>query len=91
MIGWCVSVCGQTKEKKVAAVSIATTIMISSLMWTRYSCKAADETRYKPALASSAGFSMAAAVCAWVAKIVMVRRNRVLRQSGDETTNFCGH
>ncbi|KAJ4987668.1 major facilitator superfamily transporter [Stagonosporopsis vannaccii] len=91
ILGWCASVCGQTKEKKAAAVSIVTTIMVSSFIWTPYLWNPADEPRYTPALASSAGFSMATAACAWVAKLVMVRRNRVLRQSGDETTNFYVH
>ena len=30
ILGWCASVCGQTKEKKAAAVSIVTTIMAVS-------------------------------------------------------------
>lgn len=41
--------------------------------------------------AIGAGFSMATAACAWVAKIVIVRRTRKLRQSVDETTNFYVH
>ncbi|KAL1647643.1 hypothetical protein SLS61_007273 [Didymella pomorum] len=91
ILGWCASVCGQTKEKKAAAVSIVTTIMVSSFIWTPYLWDPADEPRYTPALASSAGFSMATAACAWVAKIIMMRRNRKLRQSGDEATNFYVH
>jgi hypothetical protein len=66
--------------------------MMSSFNLTYYSWSPVDEPRHTPALALSAGFSMAAAAaCAWVAKIVLVRRNRVLRQSGDETTDFYVH
>lgn len=88
ILGWCASVCGQTKEKKAAAVSMVTTIMVSSFIWTPYLWPKSDGPRYTIALGSSAGFSMATAALAWVAKFMMMRRNRKIRQSGDETTNF---
>ncbi|KAF2209554.1 hypothetical protein CERZMDRAFT_70044 [Cercospora zeae-maydis SCOH1-5] len=91
ILGWCASVCGQTKEKKAAAVSMVTTIMVSSFIWTPYLWPKSDEPRYTIALGSSAGFSMATAALAWVAKAMMTRRNRKIRQSGDETTNFYVH
>ncbi|KAI5360954.1 hypothetical protein Slin15195_G088640 [Septoria linicola] len=88
ILGCCASVCGQTKEKKAAAVSMVTTIMVSSFIWTPYLWPKSDEPRYTIALASSAGFSMATAALAWVAKFMMMRRNKKIRQSSDENTNF---
>ncbi|CAK1359985.1 putative transporter [Cercospora beticola] len=88
ILGWCASVCGQTKEKKAAAVSMVTTIMVSSFIWTPYLWPKSNGPRYTIALGSSAGFSMATAALAWVAKFMMMRRNRKIRQSGNETTNF---
>jgi hypothetical protein len=91
ILGWCASVCGQTKEKKAAAVSIVTVIMVSSFVWTPYLWDPKDEPRYTPALGASAAFSMGTAACAWVAKIVMVRRNNKLRQNPDETQSYYVH
>ncbi|KAH6855905.1 pantothenate transporter liz1 [Chaetomium sp. MPI-CAGE-AT-0009] len=88
ILGWCGSVCGQTKEKKAVAVGIVTTVMNISFIWTPYLWPKSDEPRYGIAMASSAAFSVATALLAWVAKIIMIRRNRKLRQSEVETTVF---
>lgn len=88
ILGWTSSTCGQTKEKKAIAISIVTTVMNASFIWTPYLWPKSDGPRYAIALGSSAGFSMATAALAWVAKFIMIRRNRKLRQSNDETTVF---
>ncbi|CAN8104478.1 unnamed protein product [Discula destructiva] len=91
ILGWCGSVCGQTKEKKSSAIGIVTTIMNASFIWTPYLWPKSDAPRYAIALGSSAGFSLATAILAWVAKIMMVRRNKILRESDDETQTFYVH
>ncbi|PPJ61173.1 hypothetical protein CBER1_10295 [Cercospora berteroae] len=73
ILGWCASVCGQTQERKAAAVSMVTTIMVSSFIWTPYLWPKSDGPRYTIALGSSAGFSMATAALAWVATFMMMR------------------
>lgn len=88
ILGWCGSVCGQTKEKKSAAISIVTTIMNVSFIWTPYLWPKSDGPRYAIAMASSAAFSIATALLAWLAKVIMIRRNRKLRQSDNEATIF---
>ncbi|KAJ9638828.1 hypothetical protein H2199_006688 [Coniosporium tulheliwenetii] len=88
ILGWCGSTCGQTKEKKAVAISIVTTIMNASFIWTPYLWPKSDEPRYAIALGSSAGFSMATAALAWLAKFIMKRRNKKLRQMDNETTVF---
>lgn len=88
ILGWCGSVCGQTKEKKAVAVGIVTTVMNISFIWTPYLWPKSDEPRYTIAMASSAAFSIATALLAWLAKIIMIRRNKKLRQSEVETTVF---
>ncbi|GKT46244.1 MFS transporter prlL [Colletotrichum spaethianum] len=88
ILGWCGSVCGQTKEKKAAAISAVTMIMNISFIWTPYLWPSSDEPRYVIAMSSSAAFSIATAALAWVAKIIMKRRNAKLRASNDETTVF---
>ncbi|KAF4922841.1 putative transporter [Colletotrichum viniferum] len=88
ILGWCGSVCGQTKEKKAVAISMVTMIMNISFIWTPYLWPKSDEPRYVIAMASSAAFSAATAMLAWVARVIMMRRNRKLRASNDETTVF---
>lgn len=88
ILGWCGSVCGQTKEKKAVAISMVTMIMNISFIWTPYLWPSSDEPRYVIAMASSAAFSIATAALAWVARIIMKRRNAKLRASSDETTVF---
>ncbi|EPS39564.1 hypothetical protein H072_6648 [Dactylellina haptotyla CBS 200.50] len=88
ILGWCGSTCGQTKEKKAVAISIVTTVMNASFVWTPYLWPKTDGPRYVIALGSSAGFSVATALLAWLAKWVMIRRNRKLRMQEDETTIF---
>lgn len=88
ILGWCGSVCGQTKEKKSVAIGIVTTIMNVSFIWTPYLWPKSDAPRYVMAMSSSAAFSIATAALAWLAKVIMIRRNTKLRQSSDEATVF---
>ncbi|EON66851.1 hypothetical protein W97_06253 [Coniosporium apollinis CBS 100218] len=88
ILGWCGSTCGQTKEKKAVAISIVTTVMNASFIWTPYLWPKSDSPRYVIALSSSAAFSIATAMTAWVVKFMMMRKNKKLRQSEDEVTTF---
>ncbi|KXH25685.1 major facilitator superfamily transporter [Colletotrichum salicis] len=88
ILGWCGSVCGQTKEKKAVAISMVTMIMNISFIWTPYLWPSSDEPRYVIAMSSSAAFSIATALLAWLAKIILKKRNEKLRASPDETAVF---
>ncbi|RKL23227.1 hypothetical protein BFJ68_g1433 [Fusarium oxysporum] len=88
ILGWCGSVCGQTKEKKAVAISMVTMIMNISFIWTPYLWPSSDEPRYAIAMSSSAAFSIGTAALAWVAKIILKRRNQKLRAQDSETEVF---
>ncbi|KAH7031461.1 major facilitator superfamily transporter [Microdochium trichocladiopsis] len=88
ILGWCGSVCGQTKEKKAAAISMVTTIMNISFIWTPYLWTKASEPRYVPAMSASCAFSLGTAAVAWIVKVIMKKRNAKLRASEDEQLNF---
>ncbi|KAK3077061.1 hypothetical protein LTS18_011314 [Coniosporium uncinatum] len=88
ILGWCGSTCGQTKEKKAVAIGIVSTVMNASFIWTPYLWPKSDGPRYATALGASAGFSVATAALAWLAKIIMIKRNKAIRQMDDEATNF---
>ncbi|KAL4898671.1 major facilitator superfamily domain-containing protein [Aspergillus ambiguus] len=88
ILGWVSSTCGQTKEKKASALAIVNTIANVSFIWTPYLWPSSDEPRYTIAMSSSAAFSAACATSAWIMKIWLIRTNRKIRQSDDESTLY---
>ena len=88
ILGWVGSTCGQTREKKSAAIGIVSTIMNASFIWTPYLWPKSDAPQYPIAMYSSAGFSAGCAMTAWVVKFVMMRRNRKIRQQESEVGVF---
>lgn len=88
ILGWTGSTCGQTKEKKAVAIGIVSTLMNASFIWTPYLWPKSDAPGYQIALGSSAGFSVATAATAWVAKIILKRRNVGIKRSNDESSMF---
>ncbi|KAJ9603363.1 hypothetical protein H2200_012141 [Cladophialophora chaetospira] len=88
ILGWVGSTCGQTKEKKASSLAIVNTIANASFVWTPYLWPTSDEPRYTIAMASSAAFSIACATGAWIMKAWLIRTNKKIRQSSDETVLF---
>ncbi|KAB8232071.1 putative MFS transporter [Aspergillus alliaceus] len=85
VLGWVSSTCGQTKEKKASSLAIVNTIANASFVWTPYLWPSSHEPRYTMAMTSSAAFSLACAASAWAMKIWLIRANRRIRQSNDES------
>lgn len=85
ILGWVSSTCGQTKEKKASSLAIVNTIANVSFIWTPYLWPSSDEPRYTIAMSSSAAFSIATATGAWVMKFWLMRLNKKIRQSDNET------
>lgn len=85
ILGWVSSTCGQTKEKKASSLAIVNTIANVSFIWTPYLWPSSDEPRYTIAMTSSAGFSVATAAGAWAMKFWLMRLNKNIRQSDNET------
>ncbi|KAM0325044.1 hypothetical protein ACHAQA_007581 [Verticillium albo-atrum] len=88
VLGWVGSTCGQTKEKKASALSIVNTIANISFIWTPYLWPSSDEPRYAIAMGSSAGFSLATTLCAWIMRMDLARANKKIRATEDEATLF---
>ncbi|GAB1209126.1 hypothetical protein APSETT445_007892 [Aspergillus pseudonomiae] len=88
VLGWVSSTCGQTKEKKASSLAIVNTIANASFVWTPYLWPSSDEPRYTMAMSSSAAFSLACAASAWVMKVWLMRANRKIRQSNDESVLY---
>ena len=54
----------------------------------KYLWPKSDAPRYAIAMYSSAAFSAATALTAWVVKVIMIRRNRKMRQEESEVGVF---
>ena len=76
ILGWVSATCSQTKEKKACSLAIVNCLAVASFIWTPYMWPKSDEPRYVMAM-SSAG--------AWAMRIWLMRENKKIRQSEDET------
>ncbi|UPK99503.1 hypothetical protein LCI18_010438 [Fusarium solani-melongenae] len=88
ILGWVSSTCGQTKEKKAISLAIVNTIASLSPIYTPYLWPKSDEPRYTTAMASSAAFSAASALLAWLMRWMLIRENRKIRRENNEERLF---
>jgi hypothetical protein len=85
ILGWVSATCGANKERKACSLAIVNTIANVSFIWTPYLWPESDEPRYVIAMSSSAAFSIATATGAWIMKVWLMKLNKKIRQSDDET------
>lgn len=88
ILGWVSATCSQTKEKKACSIAIVNCIAVASFIWTPYMWPKSDEPRYVMAMSSSAALSIATAAGAWAMRFWLIRDNKKIRQSENETTLF---
>ncbi|RSL84052.1 hypothetical protein CEP51_004148 [Fusarium floridanum] len=88
ILGWVSSTCGQTKEKKAISLAIVNTIASLSPIYTPYLWPKSDEPRYTTAMSSSAAFSAASALLAWLMRWMLIRENRKIRRENNEERLF---
>ena len=58
------------------------------IRWLQYLWPKSDAPRYTIAMSSSAAFSVGCASAAWVMRVILIRLNKKIRQSDDETVLF---
>jgi hypothetical protein len=84
IIGWASATCGQTPEKKAAALSIINTVSMASFIYTPYLYPKTDGPRYLMAMVTNPAFVTAVIVCVWIMRIWLQRKNKQLqRDSAD--------
>ncbi|KAF4975956.1 hypothetical protein FZEAL_7308 [Fusarium zealandicum] len=88
LLAWVGNTCGQTKEKRASALAIVNVSATISFIWTPYLWPSSDAPRYVIPLASSAGFAVACVVGVWFLRWMLVKANRLIRQSDSEATLF---
>ncbi|KAI8685120.1 MFS domain-containing protein [Fusarium keratoplasticum] len=88
ILGWVSSTCGQTKEKKAISLAIVNTIASLGPIYTPYLWPQSDQPRYTIAMSSSAAFSAASALLAWLMRWMLIRENRKIRRENNEERLF---
>ncbi|KAK1545156.1 hypothetical protein CPAR01_02658 [Colletotrichum paranaense] len=86
ILGWVSSTCGQTREKKAVSLALVNTIATIGSIYTPYLWPESDAPRYTTAMLSSAAFSVAAAVMAWILRWMLMNENRRLLRTGNHAT-----
>ncbi|KAI3555252.1 hypothetical protein CABS03_03813 [Colletotrichum abscissum] len=86
ILGWVSSTCGQTREKKAVSLALVNTTATIGSIYTPYLWPESDAPRYTTAMLSSAAFSVAAAVMAWILRWMLMNENRRLLRIGNHTT-----
>lgn len=80
ILGWVSATCGQTPEKKAAALSIVNTISMASFIYTPYLYPKTDGPRYLMAMVSNAAFVVGVIVCTWGMRVWLQMRNKELKR-----------
>ncbi|KAF2829598.1 MFS general substrate transporter [Ophiobolus disseminans] len=88
ILGWVSSSCGQTREKKAAALAIANVAATVSLVWTPYIWPQSSEPRFVLPLSLSAGMAAACAAGAWFMRWMLICENRKMKSEDSEATMF---
>ncbi|KAK1974251.1 major facilitator superfamily transporter [Colletotrichum cereale] len=88
ILGWVSATCSQTKEKKASSLAIVNCIAVSSFIWTPYMWPKSDEPRYVMAMSSSAALSVATVLGAWAMRVWLMRENKKIRRSENESVLF---
>ncbi|KAM0347470.1 hypothetical protein ACHAO7_011638 [Fusarium culmorum] len=88
ILGWVSATCSQTREKKACSLAIVNCIAVASFIWTPYMWPSSDEPRYTMAMSSSAALSVATAIGAWAMRFWLIKDNKKIRQSENESTLY---
>lgn len=88
LLGWVGSSCGETREKKAAALAIVNVSATLSFVWTSYLWPSWNAPRYTIPMISSAGLAFSCIVGAWIMRWMLVRENRKIRASDSEARLF---
>jgi hypothetical protein len=91
IIGWAASTLGQTKEKKAVVLAMTNVggqigYIYGAYLWPDY-----DKPRYGIGFGASAAFALLSIACAWVIRWMLIKENKKLRESSDESINLYGY
>ena len=80
IIGWCSATCGQTPEKKAAALSIINTVSMASFIYTPYLYPKSDAPKYLMAMVTNAAFVVAVIALVWVMRFWLQAKNKQMKR-----------
>lgn len=85
ILGWVSATMGQTSEKKAVSLGVVNVVANASYIYTAYLYPSSDGPRYLTAMGSNSAFAAATILTAWGLKIWLMRENKKIRASGDES------
>ncbi len=83
ILGWVSATCGQTPEKKAAALSIVNCISMTSFIYSPYLYPSSDGPRYIMAMSANSGFVVGVIALTWSMRLWLMRMNKKLSQGQD--------
>ncbi|KAJ6191347.1 major facilitator superfamily domain-containing protein [Penicillium mononematosum] len=81
ILGWVSTTCGQTREKKATSLAIVNTFASTGAIYTSYLWPTWNAPRYTIPMLTSAGFSIASVILAWVLRYMLTRANKKILES----------
>lgn len=88
ILGWVSATLGQTTEKKAVSLSIVNVVANASYIYTPFLYPKSDGPKYVTAMGANSGFAFATIASAWVFRFWLMRENKKIKRSGDETRVF---
>ncbi|TXT11279.1 hypothetical protein VHUM_02030 [Vanrija humicola] len=88
ILGWVTATCGQTQEKKAAALSMVNTSANATYIYTPYLYPASDGPKYVTANAANAGFAFGTIACSWGLRFWLKAENRKIREENPDSTLY---
>lgn len=85
ILGWVSATLSQTPEKKAVAYSMVNVSATIAYLYTAYLWPSSDGPRYIPGFIAMACFAAGSLLCAWAMRLWLMRLNRKMRESEDET------
>ncbi len=81
ILGWVSATCGQTQEKKAAALSIVNTFGNASFAYTPFLYPKSDGPKYLTANIANSCFVVGSIICTWILRLWLKRDNEKIKRS----------
>jgi hypothetical protein len=86
ILGWVSNTLSQTPEKKSSAYAMVNVTANLAYIYCAYLWPKSDGPEYMMGFSSMIGFAAVSIACAWVMRVWLMRMNKKIRESSDEST-----
>lgn len=86
ILGWVSGTLSQTPEKKAVAYSLVNVTANLAYIYCAYLWPSSDGPVYTMGFSAMIGFAAVSIACAWAMRVWLIRTNKKIRESEDEST-----